>query len=659
MLLRMGFGRSIASPGGAPMASVFLSYDRDDSDRARHFARALEQAGHEVWWDLHVRGGAQFSKVIEEALKAAEVVVVLWSANAIESAWVRDEAAAGRDAGRLVPVTIDGTPPPLGFRQFQTADLSRWKGRGSPPPLRTLLADVDAIAASTGAGEADGKRHAAPPSRPTLRAGRHRMLLPMLAVVALLLAAAAAYRLLASKEENPAVTVVAADPSTLSQNIAHNVLVNLGSAGISGTAFRLIDTAERGSADLRVSVSGMQEGGKVQATVALVSSAEKSVLWSKQIETTAGQRAGLEQSLAYSAMGALACASDALGPRSPHLRTDDLRAYLNACVDLDAGGDPQPLSAVFRKVTQVAPGFAAGWANLLRAEGDLLSDGIESAEPTDGLPSTIRRDIESARKADPDLPAVSIAELGLQAPTSFAASISLIDAAKRSHPDDARVLSERSDALARVGQMYASVDEAGRAAELKPYSPELRAKYIAALAANGAIEKARAELAESKRLWPDAPYIVQTDRFINLRFGDFEKTWRSSGGVTDGGILGYFKILREPTDANIDAWINLAKTHQMLRPHRLFILQALGPLNRVDQLYDFLEQWPIDEDLPGITYILFRPWMKDVWRDPRFMRLAQRLKLLDYWRTSGNWPDFCTEPDMSYDCKKEAARLTA
>ena len=114
----------------------------DDKDRARHFARALEGAGHTVWWDLHVRGGAQFGKVIEEALKAADAVVVLWSKNSIESAWVKDEASAGRDSGRLVPVTIDGTEPPLGFRQFQTIDLTRWKGRGTPrscgPFSRTL-----------------------------------------------------------------------------------------------------------------------------------------------------------------------------------------------------------------------------------------------------------------------------------------------------------------------------------------------------------------------------------------------------------------------------------------------------------------------------------------------------------------------------------------
>jgi hypothetical protein len=80
------------------MASVFLSYDRDDAAKARPLAAALEKAGHSVWWDLRVRGGAQFSKVIEEALQAADAVVVLWSKNSVDSAWVRDEAAAGRAA---------------------------------------------------------------------------------------------------------------------------------------------------------------------------------------------------------------------------------------------------------------------------------------------------------------------------------------------------------------------------------------------------------------------------------------------------------------------------------------------------------------------------------------------------------------------------------
>lgn len=105
------------------MTKVFLSYDRDDRASARKIVDALEQSGHSVWWDHHIRGGAQFSEKIDQALGAAEAVVVLWSKRSIASPWVRDEAAAGRDSGRLVPIRIDGCSPPLGFRQYQTIDL--------------------------------------------------------------------------------------------------------------------------------------------------------------------------------------------------------------------------------------------------------------------------------------------------------------------------------------------------------------------------------------------------------------------------------------------------------------------------------------------------------------------------------------------------------
>ena len=49
------------------MARVFLSYDREDTDRARPIAVALEKAGHSVWWDRHIRSGTQFSQEIDEA----------------------------------------------------------------------------------------------------------------------------------------------------------------------------------------------------------------------------------------------------------------------------------------------------------------------------------------------------------------------------------------------------------------------------------------------------------------------------------------------------------------------------------------------------------------------------------------------------------------
>jgi DNA-binding winged helix-turn-helix (wHTH) protein/tetratricopeptide (TPR) repeat protein len=42
---------------------------------------------------------------------------------------------------------------------------------------------------------------------------------------------------------------------------------------------------------------------------------------------------------------------------------------------------------------------------------------------------------------------------------------------------------------------------------------------------------------------------------------------------------------------------------------------------------------------------LFMPWMASLRTDPRIIPVFERLGLLDYWRQSGNWPDFCeTEP---------------
>ena len=41
---------------------------------------------------------------------------------------MRDEAAQGRDQRKLVPVTLDGVEPPLGFRQYHSINLSRWRG---------------------------------------------------------------------------------------------------------------------------------------------------------------------------------------------------------------------------------------------------------------------------------------------------------------------------------------------------------------------------------------------------------------------------------------------------------------------------------------------------------------------------------------------------
>ena len=138
------------------MARIFLSYARDDADAAKQLAACISEAGHDVWWDRHLHGGSRFASEIDKALKDAEAVVVLWSPTAIDSAWVQDEAAEGRDSGRLVPVSLASAKPPLGFRQFQTIDLGVWDGSGSPAALDDLLEAIGRTCGTNARPSGDG-----------------------------------------------------------------------------------------------------------------------------------------------------------------------------------------------------------------------------------------------------------------------------------------------------------------------------------------------------------------------------------------------------------------------------------------------------------------------------------------------------------------------
>lgn len=149
------------------MSRLSLSYARDDADAARQIAQHLSAEGHEVWWDRHLHGGSRFATEIDRQLKQAEAVIVLWSDNSVESAWVQDEAAEGRDSGRLVPVALGPVKPPLGFRQFHTVQLGDWDGDGWLDGTGQLL---EAIERTCGPVKRAEERAASDSSKPRPKA---------------------------------------------------------------------------------------------------------------------------------------------------------------------------------------------------------------------------------------------------------------------------------------------------------------------------------------------------------------------------------------------------------------------------------------------------------------------------------------------------------
>lgn len=124
---------------------IFLSYSRSDSERAGALAGALEQAGFSVFLDSEIHAGESWTDVIGQAIQEARAVVALWSQHSVTSAWLLDEASLARDQNKLIPVLIEQVEPPLGFRQIQSADLTRWNGRADHPDFLLLLDGVKAV----------------------------------------------------------------------------------------------------------------------------------------------------------------------------------------------------------------------------------------------------------------------------------------------------------------------------------------------------------------------------------------------------------------------------------------------------------------------------------------------------------------------------------
>jgi hypothetical protein len=89
------------------VADIFISYAREDVVRAQALAEAFVTLGWLIWWDDSIRAGAPFDVVIDQQLDSASCVVVVWSTASVASNWVRAEASAADEQGKLVPVSFE------------------------------------------------------------------------------------------------------------------------------------------------------------------------------------------------------------------------------------------------------------------------------------------------------------------------------------------------------------------------------------------------------------------------------------------------------------------------------------------------------------------------------------------------------------------------
>src|SRR5688572_20254507 len=91
---------------------IFISHSWNDKSLATRVNENLQKDGHEVWYDIHqLVPGDEIQPVIDVYIKKCDVVVLLWSLCAFDSAGVDAEIQTTKKMGkRIIPLLKDSTP---------------------------------------------------------------------------------------------------------------------------------------------------------------------------------------------------------------------------------------------------------------------------------------------------------------------------------------------------------------------------------------------------------------------------------------------------------------------------------------------------------------------------------------------------------------------
>jgi tetratricopeptide (TPR) repeat protein len=634
------------------MASLFLSYAREDIECIRPLAKALERDGHSVWWDRHIAGGEEFAGAIEQALAAADVVVACWSASANRSPWVRDEAGAGRDKGRLVPVTLDGCLPPLGFRQYHTIDLSGWNGRTRSPALKPLKA---AIAERASGAPTPESAATVSVGKPRGRFGSRRWAVAAVAALAVLLGGAFLYSRVWAGEGRIAPKVAIGDfalvsadlPRALPDMLGQEILAAFGAEN-AVTVVAASGGSGRSTAPFVMDGSVSRVGDAVRFTVNLKDRRSGVVLWSDAFEHEEADSVAARQA-AVGASQVVRCglwgASSYRGRMSDHA----LALYFKWCNEHWTGSSSQTAELdAARRVTVAVPDFSFGWSALALAAVPLAA--AESAEARQ-----LREEgMAAARKSmqlDRENPEGYMAIAGLLPLERFAEHEELLKKAISVRPTECGCERQAyGDFLASVGRMEEAVEQYDRARAMRPLAPFSNVRFAQALYVVGRTDEADRILADTLKLWPDATSLrllamksaLWTGRYDEAIavLGDADLPLTSTQRRT---LTAAFEALksrdarpRARSVADLERFAADARYNDRLVVATLAALgardaalRAAANLVRTRGLFD--------------AEVLFEPNLAAARSEPGYARLVGQLGLTAYWRAARNPPDICRD----------------
>jgi adenylate cyclase len=644
------------------LASVFLSYSREDLVRAEALAAALEGLGHSVWWDRRIHGGSRFSQEIEKALKTADAVVVLWSHASIESAWVQDEAAEGRDSGRLVPVIMDDCKPPLGFRQYQAVDLSGWNGRGKSAAVAAV---ADAVLARTGSPLVSGSEHSTPARKRPLP---HRKLAVSAGGILAILAIGLVYLFAFPKAQAHGVLrlqlaqfepLSPAVPRVVPQTLREEILSALATDAV------ILASADQPPAgtQLGYALTGTvgQSEGNLRFNLHLVDTATGATVWTATLERPVSASELAPRQVAVGINAVLRCGLGGAARYRKQLPDNVLSLYMNFCEEyrstaLGRQADVTRGLDMARRVVAEAPDFSNGWSGLamiarIAAQANALLD-------KQALQQEAQAAANRALSLDPQNSEAYQALALVQPPFAFAARERLHVKSVSVRPGDCGCeFVSYAGFLSRVGREEQALNAYQRAHDMMPLAADIGTSLAESEFVNGHTREGMQVVADVRKLWPDTTDVEMvllrtafwTGKYDDaataladpdLRISDEARRALSlaltavrngAGGDRAAAVAALLKIQPDATEA----------------PLVITALAALGA--RAEALNTAAKVIP--SNLYALP-LLFEPPLAPARGSPEFAQIAQRFGLISYWRQTGHRPDFCNSASAPPLCAR-------
>lgn len=624
------------------MPDVFISYARSTAAQAERVAAALRELGYSVWRDDALQPHRAYTDEIRAQLDAARAVVVIWSYDGVRSEWVRSEADRARSGRKLVQLTIDGSPLPMPFEQIQCADLTGWSGNVDTPAWRSIVAS---IASLTGRGQAEA-------------AESRRPVEPVLAVLPF---------------DN-----LSSDPEMqfFSDGVSEELIRQLSRGSrlkVVGRTSSFQFRAERKAAAVAalhcshvLDGSIRRAGGRIRLSAYLVDAASGTTLWSDRYDGSLEDVFSVQDDISASIAAALdqtfaSSSPQAVGPA-------DYDLYLRASPASFAPAELRTNIGLLEVATSRAPHFTAAWARLA-----YLRAWLRFYEPYANRVASAAQSRSEAQRALADDPAdidALAAQLFVLPP--FGAFLETDAAVARllEAPGTAESKKYVGWFMRQFGHVRASVAEDERAYQIDRLDPMAANLMGLALLAVGRLDDAMPVFEDLVGRVPDMSFPLSSLLRAKAFVGDWPAVddllelaaRRQLREFQDG--LAFIRAKRDPTRENVDRWWSDFESHVRgtgcVDASRLVYAAHLG---LVDEAYVAAEHCRLGpagagSDIMGPdayrTSIMFQANMPELRNDPRFIPLCVRLGLVEFWTTTGSWPDCADE--VPYDFRAECER---